>query len=311
MLKYLLKRLSIGVLLILVMSILVFFLLYLMPGDPVSILAGPRVSEEKKIEISEKYGLNKPIWEQYLIWLDKVVHGDLGMSISTKQSVDDALAQRIPLTLNLTGMALLIELLIAVPLGLLAAYKKDSLFDRALMSVTSMLQSIPAFWAAIVLILIFAVSLKLLPLNGYESPQNFILPITALVLGGSTTLIRLTKSEVLEFYREKYVLTAFAKGLPKRKVIIRHVLRNSLITIVVVTLMDLPWLISGSIIIENIFVIPGMGKYLIDAIVHQDFPVIQAVVLIIVALTVVCNLLSDIVTAWLDPRIRIEMSGGA
>ena len=308
MLKYTIKRLVSGLLLIFTVTVLTFSLVYLMPGDPVDIIAGPRVSQEKKVEIREKYGLDKPIYEQYGIWLKGALTGDFGTSITTKQKVSDSLAQRIPLTLKLTGTSLLVELLIALPLGLLAAYKKDGWFDRGVMTLSSVLQAIPGFWVAMILILVFSVSLKLLPLNGYSSWKHFILPVASMVIGGVTGMIRLTKSEVLEVYHEKYIQTAFAKGLSSKEVAVKHVLRNSLITIVVITLMDIPWLISGSIITENVFVIPGMGNYMTSAIAKQDFPVIQACVLIIAVLTVICNLISDIITARLDPRIRIEMT---
>ena len=308
MLKYSLKRLAVGVLLVVVVSILVFLLVYMMPGDPVDILAGPRVSQERKEEIRAIYGLDQPLTEQYLMWVKRLFHGDFGTSISTKQNIGSTLGQRIPLTLKLSGLALFFELLLGVPLGLLAAYKKDSLLDRFLMWFSSILQAVPGFWLAMAMVLVFSVSLKILPLNGFETPNHFVLPVATMVLGGMTGLIRLTKSEVLEVSREKYVLTAYAKGLSDRQVALRHVLRNSLITVVVLLLMDIPWLISGSIIIENVFVIPGMGNYLTNAIIKQDFPVIQACVLIISILTVVCNLLSDLVTAALDPRIRIEMT---
>lgn len=310
MLKYTVKRLISGALLVFAVTVLTFSLIYLMPGDTVDILAGPRVSQEKKDEIRQKHGLDKPISEQYFIWLKNVLHGDLGTSITTKQSVGASLAQRLPLTLKLTGSALIVELIIALPLGLLAAFKKDSLFDRILMTLSSILQAVPGFWIAMILILVFSVSLKMFPLNGYGTFAHYILPVASIVVGGVTGLIRLTKSEVLEVYQEKYIQTAYAKGLSGRKVAIRHVLRNSLITIVVVTFMNIPWLISGSIIIENVFVIPGMGNYMISSIAKRDFPVIQACVLIISIMTVVCNLLSDIVTAWLDPRIQKEITEG-
>ena len=311
MLKFALKRIAMGLLLIFTVSVLVFLLVHLMPGDPVDILSGPRVPQSKKDEIRIKYGLDKSLAEQYGIWVGNILHGDFGASIASKQNVGETLRQRIPLTLKITGMALLVELLLALSLGLICALKKDSVFDRIMMALSGILQSIPGFWVAMALVLLFSVTLKWLPLNGYERPENFVLPIASIVIGGMTGLVRLTKSEVLEVCREKYVQTAYAKVLSHRAVMVKHVLRNSLITIVVVTLMDLPWLISGSIIIENIFMIPGMGNYLTKAIGQQDFPVVQACVLIIAVLTVVCNLLSDIVTAQLDPRIRQNIQEGA
>lgn len=160
------------------------------------------------------------------------------------------------------------------------------------------------------LILCFAARLKWFPLNGYGTPAHLVLPVLAIVLNGIASTIRMTKVEVLEICEEKFVLTAYAKGLRRKSVIIRHVLRNSLILVVVMSFMSIPWIISGSIIVENVFVIPGMGTLLTEAIIYQDFPVVQASVLLIASLVIICNILSDIITAMLDPRIRIEITGG-
>ena len=227
-----------------------------------------------------------------------------------RQPVSKLFQARIPVTLELCGIAMLLELVIAVPLGLLSAYKKDSLFDRIVMSLSLFFAAIPSFWTAVMLILIFGVTLKWLPISGFGSPSNYVLPIAAMVMGWTASSIRMTKTEVLDVLREKYVLTAYAKGLPHRSVMVRHVLRNALILVTVVVFMSIPWLIGGAVIIENIFVIPGMGSLLTQAILNQDFAVVQACVLLIAVLTVICNLMSDIITAILDPRIRASMGGG-
>ncbi len=308
--SYSIKRLSQGLLLVVTVSFLVFLLLYIMPGDPVDILTGDRVSPEKKAELRVSYGFDKPIYIQYYNWLKKVLSRDFGNSIRTRQPIMESLKQRIPLTIELCGVAMLVEILISIPLGLLAAYKKDKFIDRFLMTLASVAQVIPNFWLAMLFILLFSVTLKWLPISGYASAKHFILPIASMVFGGAAGIIRMVKTEVLEVFREKYVLTAYAKGLPEGAVILRHVLRNSLILIVILVLMNVPWIISGAVIIENVFVIPGMGSYLTNAIASQDFPVVQACVLIITVLTVLCNLASDLIAALLDPRIRIEISRG-
>lgn len=310
MVSYTLKRLAQGLLLVLTVSILVFSLLYIMPGDPVELLTGERVSEARKAEIRTDLGLDRPLPQQYITWLGKVLRLDMGTSLVTKLSVRDSILHRLPITLRISGFALLVELVVAVPLGLLAAYKKDSIFDRFLMALTSFFQSVPNFWMAMLLILLFGASLQWLPLNGYGTAAHYVLPVTAVALTGIASILRMTKAEVLEVFREKYVQTAWAKGLRRRQVIIRHVLRNSLILVTVMVFMSLPWLVSGSVIIENIFIIPGMGSLLTKAIANQDFPVVQSCVLIITVLTVLCNIVSDLVTAVLDPRIRIEIGGG-
>jgi len=282
-----------------------------MPGDPVEILTGERVSEQRKEELRVSMGLDRSLPQQYFTWLSKAIRLDLGSSLITKLSVKDSILSRLPITLRISGFALLTEIVIAVPLGLLAAYRKDGIFDRYLMAIASFLQSVPNFWLAMLLILLFGASLQWLPLNGYGTWRHFVLPVASIAMTGMASILRMTKAEVLEVFREKYVQTAYAKGLRNRQVMVRHVLRNSLILVTVMVFLSLPWIVSGSVIIENIFIIPGMGSMLTKAIAAQDFPVVQACVLIITVLTVVCNLASDIISAMLDPRIRIEISRGA
>lgn len=304
---YVIKRLLQGILLILVVSILVFAMMDLMPGDPVDLLTDRKVSQEIKDKLKAQYGLDLPLPQRYWKWITDVFKGNFGTSIRTKLPVNAMLAQRLPTTIKLTGIALLVEILIAIPIGLLAAYKKDGFFDRLMMSISLFFAALPSFWVAVLLILFFGVTLRVLPLSELNSAKHYILPVSAMVLGGIATTIRMTKTEVLDVLREKYVLTAYAKGLPKKTVLIRHVLRNALILVMIMIFMSIPWVISGAVIIENIFVIPGMGKMLTEAILAQDFTVVQASVLLIAVLTVVSNLICDVLTAILDPRIRISM----
>lgn len=307
---YIIKRLFQGVLVVLSVTILIFALMQIMPGDPIDLMTDSKVSEERKDQMREKWGLDKPVYVQYFVWLTNIVQGDFGTSIKSKQEVGGMLLQRIPMSLKLIGAATLIKFCLAVPLGLLAAFRKDKLADRLLMVFAAITNAVPAFCGAILMILLFGVKLKWLPLSGYETPQHFIIPIAALVLSGMAEMMRLTKNEVLDVYREKYVQTAYAKGLSAGRVRTGHVLRNAMIPIVVMLFLTIPWIIGGGVIIENIFVIPGMGNLLYHGILDQDFPVVQACILIIAILTVLCNLLGDIVTALLDPRIKVEMSGG-
>ena len=306
---YVIKRIAQGLLLVVVVSFLVFMMLDLMPGDPINILTDRKVSEETKEKMREEYGLNKPLMERYANWVKDLTKGDFGVSLRTKKPVLDMMKARMPATLKLTLSALFIELLIAVPIGLLAAYKKDSIFDRIVMNVSLFFAAIPSYWISVMLILIFGVTLKLLPISGFSSAKHFILPVAAIVIGNMAGTIRMTKTEVLDVLREKYVLTAYAKGLPKRRVLVSHVLRNALILVTIMFFMNIPWVISGAVIIENIFVISGMGQMLTSGILNQDFPIVQACVLILAILTVTCNLICDIITAILDPRIRVAMGG--
>lgn len=310
MARYVIKKLLQGILMVFTVSVLVFSMLHLMPGDPIDLMTDRKVSEEKKQEMRVQYGLDKPLVEQYVTWASDALHGDFGMSIRSRMPVSSLFKARLPATLVLTGVSLLLEILIALPLGLLAAYKKDSIFDRIVVAISLLFAAIPSFWTAVMLVLVFSVTLKLLPISGASSPIYFVLPVAALVLGSIASTIRMTKSEVLDVLHEKYILTAYAKGLTKKTVMVRHVLRNALILVVTLVFMNIPWLIGGAVIIENIFVIPGMGALLTSSILNQDFAVVQACVLLIALLTVVCNLASDIINAILDPRIRMSLERG-
>lgn len=308
--NYVIKKLLLGVVLIFVVSFLVFSMLYLMPGDPVTIMAGPLAKQENLEPLRHQYGLDRPLLVQYWDWLTNIFHGDFGISYKYRIPVWDMIKTRIPVSLWLTVITMLVQYLIAVPLGLLCAFKKDKFIDRFTVDLSLVLTAVPSFWLAVLMILVFAVKLGWFPISGYEQPINYVLPIVTGVIGGLASTIRLTKSEALDVLKEKYVTTAYAKGLAERKVLFRHVLRNSLIVIAVNVFLSLPWLITGYMIIEKIFGIPGMGNLMLNSIVQQDFNVIQAIILIITILTVICNTLSDIVLGVLDPRIRISVTGG-
>lgn len=310
-LRYIGKKLLLGIVLIICVSFLVFSMIFMMPGDPVTLLAGELANQDKIAETVEKYGLNRPLLVQYFDWWKKIVtKQDFGISFKYKLPVWDLVKVRIPVSLKLTAITMVVQYLIAVPLGLLCAYKKDSIFDKITVNLTLIMTSVPSFWIAVLLMLLFAVKLKWLPLGGFESWKHYVLPITAGVLGGIASTLRLTKSEAIDALNEKYVSTAYAKGLSKHDVLIKHVLRNSMIIICVQISQSLPWLLSGFIILEKIFVIPGMGGLMISSIVYQDFNVVQCIILIISVLTVICNIIADIVLGLLDPRIRISTGGG-
>lgn len=309
MLNYVIKRALIGILLIITVCIIVFSLIYIMPGDIVNTMYGAHVPEAKRDAYRAAYGFDQPLYIQFFNWVKKLLHGDLGISIQSKLPIGQSLKSRMPLTLKTCGAAMLIQVAIGIPLGILLAYRKDGVLDRILMAIASFLQAVPQYWLGVMLMLLFSVSLRWLPLSGYSSPIHYIMPVAAISLGGIANIMRITKAEVLDVYRQRYVLTAFAKGLKKRAVIVRHVLRNSLIAVVVMVFMEIPWIISGSFIVEKIFAIPGMGSYMVEAIEKQDVTVVQACVLIIAVLVVVCNIASDVLTGLLDPSIRKEITG--
>lgn len=282
-----------------------------MPGDPIDLMVDRKISFERREAMKVQFGLDKPLPEQYWNWISKIITKmDFGISLRNRQPVWDMMKMRIPISLKLCGLTLLFEMLIALPLGLICAYKKDTLFDRLTVNISLILTAIPGFWISVLLIIFFGIKLKWLPLSGYETAKHYILPIISGVLGGVAGTIRLTKSEVIDVLREKYVITAYAKGLSKYTVLIKHVLRNALILITVLVFMSIPWLISGAVITERIFAIPGMGSLMINSIIQQDYAVVQGCILVISLLTVISNIISDIVIGLLDPRIRIAISGG-
>lgn len=297
-------------LLVIAVSFLVFCLMYMLPGDPVDMVVDRKVSAERKAEIAHELGYDQPFMTQYFNWAKNALRGDFGTSIRYKSAVWDLMKARIPYSLKLCGISLILELVIALPLGLLCAIKKDGFFDRFTVNFSLFLTAIPSFWLGALMILILAVQLKLVPISGYEHWQNYIMPVLTMVLGGVGGTLRITKTEVLDVINEKYVTTAYAKGLPKRTVMIKHVLRNSLILVTTLVFMSIPWLISGAVITERIFGFPGMGNLLLNSIIVQDITVVQAVLLLIAILTVICNLISDILMGILDPRIRLSLAGG-
>ena len=295
-----------GIAIVLFVSVIVFAIMQAMPGDPIDLMVDTRVSEERVAELKAQWGLDKPAIVQYFYWLGNILQGDFGMSVSMKQNVGDLIMQRLPYTLMLTGAALLIEYLIAIPLGLLAAVKKDRLTDKALTVGTIVLWSMPQFWLGVLLMFIFSITLGVLPLSGYSGFASLILPAFTLALPTLAQIFRLTRSEVLDVMRERYVMTANAKGLSSKKVLIKHILRNALIPVTVMFFLSLPWLIGGAVVVENVFAWPGLGQLLWKAISKQDFMVVQGIILVITILTVICNLIGDIISGILDPRIRLE-----
>ena len=200
----------------------------------------------------------------------------------------------------------MVEYLLAVPFGLIAAVKKDRIFDKSMTVIMVILWSMPAFWLGILLIIEFAIRHPLFPISGYSGAVSLVLPVLTLALPAMAQTFRLTRSEVLDVMEEKHVETAYAKGISDKSVLVKHVLRNALIPVTVTFFLGLPWLIGGSVVVENVFAWPGMGQLLWKCIAKQDFPVVQAIVFVIAVLTVICNLIGDIVAGFLDPRIRLE-----
>src|SRR6056297_1939627 len=300
LLEYIIRRLFIAVLVLLPVSILLFVIMHSMPGDPIQLIAGDRADPQKILELRIKFGLDKPLYIQYFKWLLNALRGDFGLSILASQPVSVLIMSRLKYTLMLSGIAVLLQYILAIPIALLAAFKKNSLLDKFTVYSTLILWSTPQFWLGILLILLFAVKIPIFPISGYSGPLSLVLPVATILLTNMASGIRITRSEIVDILNEKYVITAYAKGLNEKVILIKHVLRNALIPTTVMFFLSIPWIIGGSVIVEKIFAYPGMGYLLWTSITKQDYPVVQGIVLIIALLTVVSNTLGDVVVAYLD-----------
>lgn len=300
------KRVLIGIPVIFLVSLLIFLLMQMLPGDPIKLIAGERATPERIEELRRSWGLDQPIYIQYFYWLSHVMMGDFGYSYVTRLPVSHLIWSRLPYTIQLTFTALILSYILGIPIGVIAAIKRGTVVDNVTVGVATFFYSMPTYWLGLILMLIFGLHLRWFPISGSFSLESMVLPLLTLTLPYVAMSARIVRTEMLEVLTEDYVRTAWAKGLPSRMVILKHALRNALIPLTVMFFLDLPWIIGGAVIVESVFAWPGMGSLLYKSILKQDYPVVQAIVLIITILTVVCNILGDVVVAFLDPRIRVE-----
>lgn len=290
-------------------SLLAFGLGALTPGDPATIILQRRTGEPASASavqaLRHELGLDRPFAVRYGRWLADAARGDLGVSYRTGEPVMKALAVRFPRTAALALTALLLAIAVAVPIGLVSAARKDSVFDHVARVSTLLLGSLPSYWLGYLLILLFSVGLRLLPVAGWGGPRHLVLPSVTLAIGVAASLSRLTRATVLEELQQGYVHTARAKGMPERVVLVHHCLRNAGIPLATVTALRFGHLLAGAVIVETVFAWPGIGSYVVDAIYDRDYPVIQGFVLFTGTIFVLVNLLADLAYRWLDPRIRV------
>ena len=316
---YIAKRLILFLPTMILVTIAVFVVMRIVPGDPALIILGEgegssdNVTEERLNQLRAKLGTDKPIYTQYFSWIGSLLKGDFGESFFYEgDSVIENLQQRIPTTVELAIMSLVLASIVAVPLGVLSAMKQDSLSDYAARIVTLLGIALPNFWVAVMTIFFLVLIFKWAPPLAYENVwdkpwtnfQQLIFPAIALGTSNMAFIARITRSAMLEVLREDYIRTARAKGLAERPIVYRHALRNALLPVVTLFGFEIGRLISGTVIIETIFLVPGMGRLLITSIGNRDFPMIQGVILVIAMTVLIANLLADLFYAWLDPRIR-------
>jgi peptide/nickel transport system permease protein len=312
--KYIAKRLWSLIPVMFVVTTLVFFLVHLTPGDPASVILGPDAPQEAIAELRARLGLDQPLPVQFVRWFGQVLQGNLGESIFLRRPVTQAIVERLEPTLLLAGLATAFAVIIGIPTGVLAAVYRNTWLDRLFMSISIFGVSMPNFWLALNLIFLFALTLAILPVSGYVPLRDdplmtlrfMLLPAFSLGFPQSALIARLTRGSMLDVLSQDYVKTARAKGLSEQLVIYKHALKNTMITVITVIGIVLAITLSGSVVIETIFGLPGIGRLIINSVLRRDYPVIQGTVLFIAGSYVLVNLLIDLLYVYLDPRIKYQ-----
>jgi len=304
MLKYIIKKLLLMIPVLLGLTIIVFLILHLAPGDPVHKVIGPNATPEVYENVKRSMGLDRPLIIQYFDYLGNLLKGDLGSSILQHRPVADIVMERFPITIGLGVRALLLSFLIAVPVGIIAAVNRNKLLDYFAMTFALVGISMPTFWFGMLLLYFFAYKLRLFPISGYGTWKHLMLPVITMGLTDAAVIARMMRSSMLEVIGQDYIRTARAKGLKEKVVTNKHALKNALIPVITLLGMRMGWIVGGSVTLEIIFSIPGLGRTMVDSIFSRDYPVVQGSILILAASVMISNLIADILYAVVDPRIR-------
>ncbi|HET8576537.1 MAG TPA: ABC transporter permease [Methylomirabilota bacterium] len=319
MFDYLIQRLAISAVTLLLISLIVFTGVRMIPGDPARVMGGTDADPAGLAEIRAKYGLDDPIPVQYLRWLGLALRGDLGESIRTRESVVTTVGRKLPITLELACLSILVALTIAIPVGVLSAVRRNTLWDYLANGLSLCGLSVPSFWLGIMLILLLSVRLGWLPASGFvplfQEPianlQRMLMPAFVLGTTLAAVLMRQTRNSMIEVLGADYIRTAYSKGLAGRAVIFRHAIRNGLIPVITILGLQMGALMGGAVVTEQIFVVPGFGRLIVEAVFTRDYPLVQGVVLITASAYVLINLLVDVSYTLLDPRIRVGRAADA
>lgn len=314
MLRFLLRRIAASVPVLFLVSVMSFGIIWLVPGDPAAVFLDASATPAQLAQVRHQLGLDKPFTVQMFDWYDRILHGNLGQSILLNRSVASAIVERLPVTLSLTAMALLLALLVGICAGVLAAMRHGTWADQSLMTFALIGLSVPEFWLGLMLIFGLAVGLGWFPAGGYVAPsvsiggwlRSLLLPALALAAVQTGFIARMTRSAMLEVLHQDFIRTADAKGLPWSIVVIRHGLPNALVPILTVTGIIAGGLLGGALVVEQVFSLPGVGRLIIDAILSRDFPVIQGSLLFVALMYLIVNLVVDMLYALADPRVRLE-----
>jgi peptide/nickel transport system permease protein len=308
MAAYLIKRLLQGALVLALVSFLTFTVMYFMPGDPARSMVGQaRVTEEQLDTIREKWGLNDPFHERFINWITNLLSGDLGTSMMRPgQDIGDMILSASGMTIQLTTMSFFISLAIAIPVGILAATKRNSLLDYLTTIGSTAGVAIPNYWIGIMAIVVFSQQLGWLPPYGADSWKSYIMPVVVLSIEEMAAIMRLMRGTTIEVLGQDYIKTAQAKGLARNAILARHVVRNAFLPVVTLIGYRIAFILSGTIVIETVFAWPGLGQLFFDAISNQDLQVVQAIVLLLTSIVVLMNIITDLTYAFIDPRVRVQ-----
>ncbi len=308
MVAFLIQRLLQGIVVLFIVTFFTFGLMQLAPGDPIDIMVGEAIITDEQIElIQDKWGLNRPWYEQYFTWLSNFVQGDFGQSVvRTGVPVSDMVIEAMGPTLKLNALAITFALVLAIPAGIMAAVKQYSVFDSGIMVWASAGVALPNFWIALMLIVLFTGQLGWLPSSTTGTWKHWVMPVAVLAINETAILARLSRGSTLEVINQEYVTTARAKGLSERLVMVRHVVRNALLPIVTVLGLRVAFLLSGTIVVETIFAFPGIGRLFITSVDRLDYQVVQAITVMFVLFVIVANIATDLLYGIIDPRIRVK-----
>jgi len=309
--SYVIKRILLAIPTILGVTILVFFMIHLVPGDPAVTLLGPRATPDLIAKLHHAWGLDRPLLQQYLLYMGRLFHGDLGQSFFFQLPATTLIASRTGATVMLLVTATLFTVVVTIPLAILAAIKRDKTVDHVVRSVPVVTLGMPSFWVGIMLILLVSLRLGLLPVGGYgqnlpQHLQSVILPALTIALAISPMTIRSLRASMIDVLEADYILTARAKGASSGRVLFRHALRNALIPMITVLSVNIGWLVGGTVIIERVFAIPGIGGLMLDAIGNRDFALVQAITLVFAVFVIFVYLVADVSYSLIDPRVRFD-----
>lgn len=310
MVRYIIKRILQTVLVLFLVMTLVFIILRVI-GDPTKMMVTPDSSFEDLEKVRHSLGLDRPIWEQYADYLVSILHGDFGDSYYFQRPVMELLQERLPATLKIQLIALLVSLPLAIVFGIISAIKRNSLLDNAVTVFVVAGRSIPSFWLGLLMVMVFSVKLGWLPPSGYGEPSQLIMPVIAIAAGMGASVTRLTRSSMLDVMRQDYITTARAKAAKESTVIVKHGLHNALLTVVTFVALQIGYMFAGSVVVESVFALPGLGRLIVTAIKDYDFPLIQASTLVFALIFSLINCIADICYTLIDPRISYRNKGGA